>query len=228
MIKNESIRYEKKFVVPFQHVYGIEAVLATHPAGFSEIYEKRIVNNIYFDTLTLGHYQTHVNGASERVKIRIRWYGEQDTELQPVLELKARVGDVGYKKLYPLKSTSKDDLLDKQKIKNVFSSAGLSFVSGIDLSTLKKTLSVIYTRSYWISRDKHFRVTVDRNVKVADLRRTNNNMEINSVNVNDNVVLELKYDPEHQDSVQAIGQYLPWRQTRNSKYVMGIERLKVR
>jgi SPX domain protein involved in polyphosphate accumulation len=43
---------------------------------FIEKYPMRVVNNIYFDTIDFSSYQSNIDGASNRSKVRIRWYNE--------------------------------------------------------------------------------------------------------------------------------------------------------
>ena len=41
---------------------------------FKKIYPKRRVNSIYFDNESLKNVWDNINGFSNRVKIRLRWY----------------------------------------------------------------------------------------------------------------------------------------------------------
>src|SRR5262245_66548315 len=83
-----ELRYERKFVIFDLDLADALAVIRLHPAFFREIYHARYVNNIYFDTPSLDHYQDNVRGVPNRVKCRIRWYGGVLGPLaRPVLEL---------------------------------------------------------------------------------------------------------------------------------------------
>ena len=86
-------RYERKFVTSELSKYHVESIVKTHPAIFSEIYQLRNVNNMYFDSFRLVNYSDNVDGSSDRIKIRIRWYGELFGKIKnPVLEIKEKKG----------------------------------------------------------------------------------------------------------------------------------------
>ena len=49
-------RYERKFFISELTKDEVESLVRLHPAWFSEIYNQRFVNNIYFDSLNLTNY----------------------------------------------------------------------------------------------------------------------------------------------------------------------------
>ena len=49
--KPSQFRYERKFFISQLTKFEVESMIRIHPAVFSEIYHKRFVNNIYFDTV---------------------------------------------------------------------------------------------------------------------------------------------------------------------------------
>ena len=96
-------RYETKFNVTELNYEEIKHVVMTHPALFQEIYKKRNVNNIYFDTLDLDSHVDNVEGERDRKKVRIRWYGDLFGVCRyPRLELKNKQGLLGWKVRYDL------------------------------------------------------------------------------------------------------------------------------
>jgi len=72
-------RFERKFSITNLTHYEIQHIVCNHPYAFTEIYTERNVNNIYFDSSFLTNYYDNVDGLSNRIKVRIRWYGEQST-----------------------------------------------------------------------------------------------------------------------------------------------------
>ena len=90
---SELFRYERKFKISEIDRNYVETLVKYHPAMFSEIFHERIVNNIYFDTLNMDYYYDNKSGSSKRMKVRIRWYGNQFGLIEkPVLELKIKDG----------------------------------------------------------------------------------------------------------------------------------------
>ena len=87
----KNFRYERKFIAPALTYSEIKSTIKHHPYMFSEIYHQRHINNIYFDTINLNNLSANVDGFSNRIKIRIRWYGDLFGRIKkPVLELKIK------------------------------------------------------------------------------------------------------------------------------------------
>ncbi len=78
-----------------------------------------------------------------------------------------------------------------------------------------------YQRAYYLSQDKRFRITIDHDLGFAPfLWNTPANKLYPSPTPA--VVLELKYDVDHDDLAKDIFDHLPFRQTKNSKFMEGI------
>ena len=73
LLENTDLRYERKFTTEQIDEKSVALIVKQNPACFSEIYNTRKVNNIYFDTLALSAYTDNIDGNSSRVKFRIRW-----------------------------------------------------------------------------------------------------------------------------------------------------------
>lgn len=102
-IKTLIYRKERKFVVSGKSATAVEFFIKVHPAMFSQPFPPRFVNNIYFDSKDFHNYGDNVIGTANRVKFRIRWYGEQFGYIKkPVLEIKIKKGLAGSKRHYPL------------------------------------------------------------------------------------------------------------------------------
>src|SRR3989344_2242878 len=121
----EKCRYEKKFVASGLDEKEIEHIIKLNPAMFSEIFWKRQINNIYFDTEGMGNYWKHLNGISNRLKIRIRWYEKTFSLVNGFLEVKIRNNDLGNKKRFPLKSFILDRNFSLKSLMDVFEKSKL-------------------------------------------------------------------------------------------------------
>lgn len=100
-------RCELKFIVTNHSSQSIFSYIKSHPAIFSEIYYKRQVNNIYCDTLNFHNFSDNVIGNSDRLKVRIRWYGETFCLVEePILEFKIKSGSVGRKEYFKMRPLS--------------------------------------------------------------------------------------------------------------------------
>ncbi len=195
------MRYERKYRVEGLSVAEIRAVIASHPLAFHTDFPDRRVNNLYFDTPDLDCFQDNLRGVSQRVKYRLRWYGPEQSE-SPTLEIKRKDGALGDKLSYPQTS---------------FSST--SFQTDLDLPPLQATLFNHYQRSYFRSFDGRFRLTVDWDM---GFQEAIGGRAVGPVQVDPAVIIEVKYAAELDGQYDEVGQYLPYRWGKNSKYVTGM------
>ncbi len=219
-------RYEIKFLlqhVPYEEVCHI---IKENPALFSEIYQERQVNNIYLDSPFLKSYEDNLIGYSQRIKVRIRWYGPFfGTIHKPVLELKIRTGYQMTKVSYPLEPFQLHhnfsfDVLKKE----VFPKSKLPAFIIEKLHSLVPVLFNSYRRRYFLSADKRYRLTLDTNISYYKAKKHGNHFVAFTKN-HGVLVLELKFDPEHHAFAHHITQHFPFRLTKSSKYVSGISLL---
>ena len=221
-------RYERKFFVDaLRPVDAIDHILL-HPALFSEIYHERRVNNIYLDTSEFKHYSDNINGEPVRKKVRIRWYGDTYGRIEnPTLEIKLKDGLVGYKQSYPLASFD----LDEARLGDVASivtacidqsdlpEGTIPFLQGVSPTLLNH-----YERQYFESRDREYRMTVDSNVQFQNVSSpvpcSGSSRELRN-----GTIIELKYAVAADAIAHQVTNALPFRVTRSSKYVMGIQYL---
>jgi len=223
--ENNHYRYERKFVITGAAKSEIETQIKLHPAMFSEIFCERQVNNIYFDTSLMQYYFATVNGLRHRMKCRIRWYGQLFGQIEkPVLELKIKDGFVGRKEAYPLAPFSLDEHFHLDIIKAVFELSKLPGRLATELLTLQPTLVNCYRRKYFQSADRTYRVTLDTNLRYYRISPYKNTFLQKSVDEH-TIVVELKYNHDKDRYADSISGLFPFRMTRSSKYVNGIQRL---
>ncbi|MBN1764942.1 MAG: VTC domain-containing protein [Sedimentisphaerales bacterium] len=218
-------RYERKFVVSELSTAEIEAIVKMHPALFLEHYPPRFVNNIYCDTLELNNYHDTIDGAGRRVKVRIRWYHDLFGRIdKPILELKIKRGLVGTKQCFPLESFVLDEKFNIQTIHQAFRQADIPESTCLELLSFEPTLLNRYLRSYFQSADGHFRLTIDRNMDFYALDSGMNTF-CHTHTDQHNTVVELKYNQDQNQAAERIAGLFPFRLSRNSKYINGIENL---
>ena len=219
-----NARYERKFVIPEVGVSEIEHTLKHHPAIFSEIFYERQVNNIYFDSIDLSNYHANLSGDTFRIKPRIRWYGVIFGKIEnPVLELKIKNNEIGWKLSFPLKSFKLDNDFSLKKLQEeVFTKSNLPNWLREKIKLFHPSLLNSYKRKYFISSDKINRVTLDSDLEFFNIKSFNNYFK-KPLKDMPKVVLELKYPyKEHSKAIPIAGDLL-FRLTANSKYVCGID-----
>ena len=198
-LKNSSDwRYEKKFIAE-THLFPsiLKSFLNT---GWFEIFPDRFVNSVYFDDVKFTSYYENLLGISDRVKYRLRFYGETFNG-KGVFEHKIRHSDVNIKK-----TTRVSDLnLDL---------ARLQFPKMI---TISPVVHVKYRRKYFFNSILDARMTIDNDLEYKCLK-TNNI-------VNDNkLVIEIK--SQNENSQENLPKILSFN-TRNSKYCSSVSSLNL-
>jgi hypothetical protein len=221
LLKRE--RYERKFVLSTLIRAEVEQIILTHPAAFREIHYKRSVNNIYLDTLNLTYYFDNVVGRSDRRKVRVRWYGDMFGDINnPILEFKIKNGQVGHKLSYPLIPLHIDSDFSTDYLRDIFNKSDLPEWIKDEVKYLEPSLFNSYTRRYFESFFRDYRITVDDHMIYQDIQRRNNTF-LRSVTDDSHVILELKYNFSADNNAQTITSHLPFHLMKSSKYVNGIE-----
>lgn len=218
-------RFERKFHGAGLSLAEVELALRTHPAHFRVLHPPRFVNNVYFDTPDLTRFRTHVDGAEERIKLRLRWYGAaRGPVAAPVLERKARRGDVGSKLRVELAPFRYEPGFDWEAVLGDALARVRSGVWAAELAVSQPVLFNRYLRHYYLSADARFRATVDSELRyetvvgrAGSARRSFAEREL--------VVIELKYDPRDEERAAGVAGRLPFRLQKYSKYVAGTARL---
>jgi len=222
LLQPENYRYERKFFIPSISSSQVEAIIKNHPSLFHEAFPTRCVNNIYLDTLDMTNYWDNVDGVSKRVKVRIRWYGDMFGEIsKPVLEFKIKNNTVGAKVNFPLSSFILCDFFKLQTLREKFSLLNISGNLKSYLLSLNLSLMNSYCRKYYVSADTKFRITIDSGLHFLKLPR-DNILHFQSEEAPGVTILELKYNQRYDDQGESISRYLPFRLTKSSKYVSGL------
>lgn len=218
-----EFRYERKFLVQNIELLRIEHLIKNCRNSFSEIFYQRKINNIYLDSFSKESYLSNIFGTFHRVKIRIRWYGETFRKIEePVLELKLKKGELGKKMSFTLKPFTLDKTFSKKKLDLIFKNSSLPNWLREMLKFYNPVLLNSYNRKYFISKNKNYRMTLDFNMKFYHLKE-NNNFFVDNFFDNLNTVVELKYLSKNDEFVDQITQSFPFRLTKNSKYISGID-----
>ena len=219
----EELRHERKFLIHDYSAAEVEQMLKYHPAGFREIYHQRNINNIYFDTFGFESYYGNMEGDTERSKARIRWYGELFGKIEKsTLEFKIKKGLLGKKNTFALSPFMLDTNFSKQEIIKAISAETIPVQIRNQMLSLQPALLNHYTRKYFISADKHFRLTIDKDLTYYRISYFGNTF-LNKTVDNNAVVVELKYDSKFENEAKEIGHNFPFAMTKNSKYLQGVD-----
>ena len=222
---DRSYRYERKFLIENSRPQSVEGVVHLHPASFYRIYWPRFINNIYLDTSRFVNYRNAVDGSANRLKARIRWYGDLfSPSCSPRFEIKGKDGYVSYKSVYPLKDFDFARGIDTLCISNLLDTSELSSEIRCYLAYTRPVLVNRYQRKYWRSRDGRYRLTLDHNISYSGFSSFEN-QNLQSYVEATSVILEIKYNLTEDLHFADIANQFPFRQSRSSKYVAGIDQI---
>ena len=221
----DTFRFERKFVIPPDSINYIEHIIKQNTAIFTETFYPRFVNNIYFDTQSFRFFNENIDGVSARKKIRIRWYGDLDGEVQnPILEFKQKSGLLGIKRYYPLHGFKLGEIFKPGFFSNLFGKSSLELFDKDLLLSLTPTLINRYYRKYFQSVDQKFRITLDSDLEYFPVSSPNHFQERLLRNPF-YMIMELKYDKTYQTEASDVTQQFLFRVSKNSKYVRGVSML---
>jgi SPX domain protein involved in polyphosphate accumulation len=221
--QSNNYRYERKYFIASADKREIESMILIHPALFQEVYYERYVNNIYFDNIHLDNFMDNIDGSENRAKYRIRWYGDMSAHVEiPILELKIKRGLVGTKQTYKLKSFKFDKFISALKLNDIIKHSKVH--AGIEYTLLNQLPVLInrYRRKYYESVDRKFRLTVDDNQSFFRFNILNNSL-LQQHTDKSNIILEMKYDIQHDSEADSITNHFPFRITKSSKYARGMK-----
>lgn len=222
--KEKEFRYERKFPIKegLMSRSEMDWHIKTNTSFFSEIYEKRQINSIYFDTNSFDLYLDNVVGQSRRFKFRIRWYGENiQYASKPKLEIKVKYGLTGDKWLYPLSDFNVNEL-NQEKMIQLARSNKVSELIVEQLHFLYPVLLNTYQRNYYLSGDKKFRLTLDEDMNFYQFTNTSGALP-NHRKADTDFVVELKYKLENDFLANRISTQFPFRLDKFSKYITGCD-----
>jgi len=216
-----DLRYELKLVCAPYLLPQARSWIRLHPAGFGVAYPPRRVNSLYIDTPYLSSLNDNLEGVSERQKLRLRWYGDRVTDVQPYLELKQKSNLVGRKKRSLLPCSLDLALPWTEILGTIRANVGPDWRALLQ-TVNQPALITCYQREYYVSRDGAVRVTLDFD-QVAYDQRLSPRLNLRArLPITDAVVIEIKTALEYAERLPEIAARFPVLRNRHSKYVHGL------
>jgi hypothetical protein len=146
------------------HSAIVRSLILGHSWLFRTAFPPRQVNNIYFDTVDLDLRSDHIQGAYQRKKIRLRWYGSKWSFSSSQLEIKSKIANLGSKRTYPIMGELDLTKLNWRDMQSrVLSQLPLEIHPLLDF--IRPILISIYQREYYVSADGLIRITLDTDAK---------------------------------------------------------------
>lgn len=214
-------RYERKFttVRPYGEVLQL---IRRNQGHFREIYSERYINNVYFDDRDLSNYYANEDGIQNRLKTRIRWYGNLTGPVpRPTLEIKVKRGWAGEKPSFPLADFHLDADFDVFTARDCFRRSELPLWVRRRVERETPTLINRYARRYFLSADRLCRLTLDRDLRFYRCPKPGAFVP-RYCTPRHLLVIELKYPCEEVPAVDLFTRDFGTRLTKFSKYATGI------
>lgn len=217
-----ALRYEVKMTCSELYLPNVRAWVNMQPDAFIEAYPPRRVNSLYFDTYEVACLEQNLIGISDRAKLRFRWYGEDHSRVQGILELKCKENQLGWKEYAPIPGALDLAVTPWSALMQLLRKQA-SGPSGIWLSGAgQPTLLISYRREYYESRDHQVRLTIDSDLAVYEqLTHLTPNL-VSKAPIPNQIVVEVKADGALHRRVSNVLSSFPLQVGRHSKYVNGV------
>ena len=216
------MRYEVKVVLDNSELAEVFQWLKKDTLA-KEKYDKRKVHSLYLDDIFYSSVKDNLAGISDRKKIRLRWYGEDEEKFKPSFEIKFREGRLGFKEVHRIPSLD-GNFIDRP-INSIIRECNKELISqNIVLDNyLIPSLQTTYEREYY-EDNEGVRFTLDKNInfyKPLLLGKLNTTLPTPYPLQ----VLEVKFPSDLKNKVNKLISSLNLRPRRHSKYLIGLSSL---
>ena len=195
------------------------------PEGVRRLFPTRRVQSIYLDTPTGTALAENLAGISHREKIRVRWYGDGTRGVQATVERKVRENMLGWKDTCPLAGPIDAEGIDRRAfMRRVAELVGPDWREELR-ACLEPVQWISYLRDYQRTADRKVRITIDREIRSADLRGLFLLSDRRRSPLPRVLVIEAKCAADDHDALQALVSRLPLVVDRCSKFVLASEPL---
>ena len=188
-------------------------------------YPDRYVNSLYFDDIYYNTIHDNLAGVSNRRKLRLRWYHDNDEQVISglVLESKIRDGRLGYKQQFKINDSSSSlfdvklsDMVDYINDNLSDDDARALLSNDYYISTLQ----VMYSRAYFEDCNE-LRVTLDNNISFRAVHPYDE-LSKSAIASYPLTVMELKFPLDMKMYVSDLIRSLHFTPKRHSKYLIGM------
>lgn len=219
--KLEETRIEKKIIVP-RNLIQLENFILSHPACFYQKYPPRKIFNLYFDTENLLSFFQHINGFSQRKKIRARWYEKFSNYEDGIFQIEIKNKENFVSEKYILRGQKKPvtGILKLKELYEIMHFAGLEEYLDEAFHYYFGCVFNSYDRSYYYSADGRVRINVDQNIFYSESPN-----DLSLTQKEDNIVVEFKFSPNDAEFGERVLKSFGHVHVAHSKYVKGVQTL---
>ena len=137
---------------------------------FKEIYHKRKINSIYFETFDFKDLLNTIDGEKNRSKLRVRWYGKTfNNSTIPVLENKIKINNQNFKIKQKLNEVNFLNNITVEKISDLIKKSNIDEKIKLKCKIRKPNILISYERQYFMFNN--IRITLDNKLFTLNFYR---------------------------------------------------------
>ncbi|MFN0121221.1 MAG: VTC domain-containing protein [Blastocatellia bacterium] len=235
------LRYEYKYIVGYERLARLRALLAPHMAvdAFAQLSGgEYTVRNIYFDTPAMDCYFQKINGVKRRDKLRLRGYNDGGPDAPVFFEVKEKVDEPLRKHRASLRYDAAQAVLAGKSLDDVAITPGRNgdareqarmFMYKMHTRRMRPVVRVVYDREpfeeIFPDPDNDLRVTFDKNLRSAPLPQPDALFAESVMEpvMSGNFILEIKFNQRMPAWIATLVKSLGLTRESASKYAMCIE-----
>lgn len=219
---SDPFRYELKFILDERRLHQARGWIAAQTQATAG-YCPRVVNSVYYDTADMRSLTDNISGIADRIKIRLRWYGDNNhRNFEGIcLEIKRRRGRLNNKQRIALPELT-DSMgnwvhceIQQELTRRVSGTGGAE-----QLPVCLPTLQVQYTREYF-DDCSGMRLTLDQRIRFF-MTPINAKLYFGAGTRYPWAVMEIKFPPHLKSRVADSMRRLRISPRRHSKYAAGL------
>ena len=184
---------------------------------FKEIYHKRKINSVYFETFDFKDLLNTIDGEKNRSKLRLRWYGKLfNDSTVPVLENKIKINNQNFKIKEELNKVNFFNNISAEKISDLIEKSNIDEKIKLKCKTRKPNILISYERQYFMF--KNIRITLDDKLFSLNFYRKKKIEKSDMIKRKKFCIVELKYKDDDYEDVIKITSNFKNRVRKFSKY----------
>lgn len=184
---------------------------------FKEIYHKRKINSVYFETFDFKDLLNTIDGEKNRSKLRLRWYGKLfNDSTVPVLENKIKINNQNFKIKEELNKVNFFNNISVEKISDLIEKSNIDEKIKLKCKTRKPNILISYERQYFMF--KNIRITLDDKLFSLNFYRKKKIEKSDMIKRKKFSIVELKYKDDDYEDVIKITSNFKNRVRKFSKY----------
>jgi len=162
-MQNIFRRREKKYLISSEHGATLQKLIGCYTTVDQE--GEYLIRDLYYDTANWDIISKSIEKPSYKEKLRLRLYGECNSESQGFLEMKRKYGDIVYKRRIAFPLGELKDRCVQEIVSEVDSQISREIDYFLRINPVSERIHIAYKRTAYNGiEDKGLRITFDRDI----------------------------------------------------------------